>query len=214
MKKLLLLCLMTVLLWSMTGTAQAKLPVHAETDVTAEAYLPDIAIDVSVPISGEVQINPYRFPVKVGPEIQNDQIVCGTFSIDNRSVVPLRVNVEVYGDIKTTSEMRLRSESTVGTGARTKDTFMYIEFKAVSNPNSVKWADEFDEDLHLVVRDITKTRKNIAIIGAADQEKHYGAFRLTGDCVEEPREPWTELDGVSVEIIFTFEPLPVGTEIP
>lgn len=214
MKKLLSLCLMTVLLWSMTGTAQAQMPVHGETVVTADAYLPDIAIDVSVPISGEIQINPYRFPVKIGPTVQNDQIVSGTFSIENRSVVPLRVNVEVIAEVKRESDMRLRSESTAGQDIVMKDAFIYFEFKTVSSLGSVEWADEFDEGQHIVVREFQGIRKNFAIIGAADQEKHYGAFRLTGDCVENPREPWTEQDGINVEIIFTFLPLPVGTEIP
>ena len=68
---------------------------------------------------------------------------------------------------------------------------------------------------HLTVRSgVSKTKKNIAVIAQADQPKHFGAFRLTGDCVPVPRKGWTEADGIDVEIAFTFNPLPVWTEIP
>ena len=68
---------------------------------------------------------------------------------------------------------------------------------------------------HIVIRaGVPRTKKDMVTIAQADQPKHFGAFRLTGDCVATPRKPWTEADGIDVEIAFTFKALPVWTEIP
>jgi hypothetical protein len=65
-----------------------------------------------------------------------------------------------------------------------------------------------------VVRESSQIKKNVIILDAHDNEKRFGAFRLSGDCVQNPREPWTNEDGVEVEVVFTFTPLPLGTKIP
>lgn len=215
MKKRLSLCLLLVLLLSLTVPAHAiTVRDGSETLITAEPYLPDITIEVVVPTSGNVYINPDRLPVKVDGMIVDKQIVSDSFNIENLSEVPLRVNVEVEGTIKRGSDMGLLLQSAATVTTTTKKAFIFFEIQASSNPSSVTWSSEYDANKHVIVREASRTKKNIVVLGSAEQEKRFGVFRLAGDCIQNPREPWTEKDGVDVEIIFTFEPLPVGTEIP
>lgn len=215
MKKKLSLCLIFVLLLSLTAPAYAvSVRGGSTTLITAKPYLPDITIEVVVPTSGNVYINPNRLPVKIDGNIVNKQVVSDSFHIENLSEVPLKVSVEVEGKIKRGSDMGLltRSAATVTTTA--KRAFIFFEIQAVTNPSSVTWASAYNANKHVIVRDGSTAKKNIIILGSADQEKRFGAFHLAGDCIQNPREAWTEKDGVEVEIVFTFSPLPVGTEIP
>lgn len=213
MMKRLTLCLMAVLL-ALSSTVYAK-ETNTKTVITATTNLPQVLVEVSVPTSGEVQINPYAFPVKIGAAIEDSQIVSAPAYIENSGETPLRVSVSATGDIKSGSDMILQGMSTADSTSTGKKAFLYFEILAVSDPDRVNWAGEYDADKHVIVRDqVTKTKKNIAILGAAGQEKSYGAFRLTGDCIENPKVPWTEEDGVGVEIVFTFTPMAVWTEIP
>ena len=212
MKKRFSLCLLLVTLLVATFPAQAVEKPNSKTVITAEPYLPDIKIEVVVPASGDVYINPYWLPLRVGASIENKQIVSNALAIENLSEVPLSVSVEVTGSIR--GDLRLASESTAGEETTVKRAFMYFEILAVTNPNSVAWSNAYSEDKHVLIRESTRIKKNIITLGAADQAKRYGAFRISGDCVQNPREAWTEYDGVDIDVAFTFTPLPVGTNIP
>ena len=210
MKKRLTLCLFAAMLLLLPIPARASNT--SSTFITAEPYIPDIKIEVVVPASGDVYINPYWLPLRVGASIENKQIVSNALAIENLSEVPLSVSVEVTGSIR--GDLRLASESTAGKETTVKRAFMYFEILAVTNPNSVAWSNAYSEDKHVLIRESTRIKKNIITLGAADQAKRYGAFRISGDCVQNPREAWTEYDGVDIDVAFTFTPLPVGTTIP
>ena len=210
MKKRLTLCLFAAMLLLLPIPARASNT--SSTFITAEPYIPDIKIEVVVPASGDVYINPYWLPLRVGASIENKQIVSNALAIENLSEVPLSVSVEVTGSIR--GDLRLASESTAGKETTVKRAFMYFEILAVTNPNSVAWSNAYSEDKHVLIRESTRIKKNIITLGAADQAKRYGAFRISGDCVQNPREAWTEYDGVDIDVAFTFTPLPVGTNIP
>ncbi len=211
MKKRLALCLIAALLLLPPVPARAS---SGNTVITAEPYLPDIKIEVVVPASGNVYINPNRLPIEVDASIENKQIISDSLAIENLSDVPLSVSVEVTGTIKSGSDLRLASESTVGEDTTAKRAFMFFEIQSASDPSAVTWSNVYREDKHILIRESTRTGKNIIILGAADQAKRYGVFRVNGDCVQNPRDAWTEKDGVNVEVAFTFSPLPVGTQIP
>lgn len=211
MKKRLALCLIAALLLLPPVPARAS---SGNTVITAEPYLPDIKIEVVVPASGNIYINPNRLPIEVDASIENKQIISDSLAIENLSDVPLSVSVEVTGTIKSGSDLRLASESTVGEDTTAKRAFMFFEIQSASDPSAVTWSNVYREDKHILIRESTRTGKNIIILGAADQTKRYGVFRVNGDCVQNPRDAWTEKDGVKVEVAFTFSPLPVGTTIP
>lgn len=212
MKKRLALCLIAAMVLLLPIPAQASNT--SNTVITAKPYLPDIKIEVVVPASGNVYINPNRLPIEVDTSIENKQIVSDSLAIENLSDVPLSVSVEVTGTIKGGSDMGLASESTAGEDTTAKRAFMFFEIQSASDPSAVTWSNVYREDKHILIRESTRTGKNIIILGAADQAKRYGVFRVNGDCVQNPRDAWTEKDGVKVEVAFTFSPLPVGTAIP
>lgn len=214
MKKRFSLCLLLVTLLVAAFPAQAVEKPNSKTVITAEPYLPDIKIEVVVPASGNVYINPNRLPVKVGANIENKQVVSDSFCIENLSDVPLKVSVEVTGKIKSGSDMGLTTSSTANLTTKSKKAFMYLEILSASDPSTVEWSNAFNAKKHVVVREATTAKKDIVIVGANEQEKRFGVFRLAGDCIQNPREEWTAKDGVEVEVAFTFSPLPVGTTIP
>lgn len=185
------------------------------TTIEALCDLPEIS--VVVPGTAEVFINPHKLPLTIEADETMAQIVSTPAAIENKSEVPLSVTATVTGAIKEGSDMRLVSYSTQDPelALTSKSAFVYFEMQATSDPDQVSWDKEYDAQRHQVVRSgISKTKKNIVTIAQADKPKHFGAFRLTGDCVPVPRKSWTEVDGIDVEIAFTFTPLPVWTEIP
>lgn len=210
MKKRISLCVVLALLLSLAAPARAA----GNIKITATPYLPEIKIEVVVPAYKKVYINPYQIPVKVGGSIEDSQIISEPASIENLSEVPVKVDVEVTGTVKSTSDMLLQATSTTGTITTAKRAFIYFEIKASSSPDTAAWDNGYDADAHVVVRESTKAKKGIVTLAAENQANRYGVFHLTGDCVQNPREEWTARDGVSVEIIFTFSPLFITTEIP
>ncbi len=212
MKKQLLLGAVLALLLSVTALASGD---SNRTIIDALCNLPEIS--VTVPATAEVFINPYKLPLTIEADETTAQIVSTPAAIENKSKVPLSVTATVTGAIKEGSDMRLYSSSTQDPELvlTSKSAFIYFEMQAASDPGQVDWDSEYDVEKHLVIRNgVSRTKKNIVTIAQADQPKHFGAFRLTGDCVPVPRKGWTEADGIDVEIAFTFKPLPVWTEIP
>lgn len=184
------------------------------TVIEADCMLPDIEIKVTVPTSAEVYINPVGIPVKVGNTMEDGQIITGPSCIENQSVVPVSVSVAAEALVKAGSDMTLVGASTKGSTLRSKRAFVYFEMKATSDPENVTWDRTYNAGKHLLVRESERIKNGIVTLGAGGSEKCYGAFRLTGDCIQNPREPWTEADGFDVTITFTFKPLPTTTIIP
>ena len=212
MKKRLLLCMLLVLLLTTTALASED---RWSTRIDALCDLPDII--VTVPPTAEVFINPYKLPLDIEAGESTAQIVSTPASIENQSKVPLSVTATVTGALKEGSNMRLTSYGTQTPDMllTSKSAFVYFEMQAAEDGGQVEWDGEYDAEKHQLVRiGTSKTKKNIAIIAQADQPKHFGAFRLTGDCVQSPRQGWSEEDGINVTIAFTFTPLPVWTEVP
>lgn len=206
MKRRILSCVViALLLLAVPCTASAKVQEGATTEITASCNLPEIL--VTVPATAQVFINPYEMPVEIDGASLTEQIVSTPAAIENKSEVPLSVTVTLTGKVDTDSDMRLVTSSTKG-GSSWKYAFIYFEAQAVSNPNQVVWDSEFDEEKHIVLRDGEgRPRENMVTIAQADQADHFCAFRLTGDCVPAPRDPWTESDQLKVSIMFTFVPL-------
>ena len=207
MKKRLLPCLTLALLLALALAGRAA----ARTVVTTTTNLP--TIQISVPSTANVYINPNRLPVQLTASTETAQIISSPCYIENLSEVPVRVHVEATGSAR--GGISLVGETTAGSTSKAKRVFMYFEIQAGVDPDDVTWDNEYDADSHIVIRDgDTKTKNSMVILGSAEHEKRYGVFRLTGDCIEEPTEAWNSRDSVTVRIVFTFSPLPVDTEIP
>lgn len=203
-KKTLLLPAILLLLSVVVPVSAASKP---STEITGTYKAPEI--NVVIPSSAEVFINPYRLPVTIGEEETDAQIVSSPACIENQSLVPISISISVTGAVKEGSNMRLVATSTQGTKLTSKSAFLYFEMQAADSedPNAVYWDDEFDPARHLVIRTTQKAMKNVVALGAGGEAGCFGAFRLSGDCVAHPKIAWTEDDGIDVTISFTFSPL-------
>ena len=205
-KKLVSLLLAALIMVILAAPASAL--VEGVTIIEGSCLLPDIEIAVTVSADSQVYINPLEIPININGKAEDGQIISEPAYIENKSVVPVQVNVTAAATINGSSDMLLSSSSTKGSTTTAKRAFVYFEIKASNDPESVTWDSAYNAGRHLVIRDYDRTKEKIATIGAGDNGKRYGVFRLTGDCIRNPRSPWTEEDGFDVFLTFTFKPLP------
>jgi hypothetical protein len=185
------------------GTASAV--VDPKTEVTATCMIPDLTISVSVPANAQALVNPYRQQVTIGGSVSNAQILCEPMYLENQSEVPVSVSAAVTGYVNDDSDMELRSTK-ITSKVKTKSAFVYLELQAVTDPDDVTWSSSYSSKRNVVVTDSTEELEDIVTLGAVTQDNRYGAFRLTGNCVVNPKDdPWTEEDGFTAEIVFTFK---------
>lgn len=206
MKKTSLFCVALALALTLAAPAYASGSNGFQTEITALCELPEIS--VTVPATAEVFINPYELPVTIESTESTAQIVSTPACIENQSVVPLQVGVTAVGEVYEGSDLFLTSAPTGGTGV-IKRVFVYFEIQAsgTANPPQSVWDAEYDSTKHLAVRTFELPARKLVTLSAVDGDSRFGAFRLTGDCSANPRDPWTEGDGINVKIVFTFTPL-------
>ena len=207
----LILAVLLLVALTLPGYASAS---DGKTKITGKCVLPDIKIEVNVPTSGKIYINPQRLPVKISGKIEDGKIITSPTHIENLSEVPVKVSATVTGAVKSGSDLTLSATTTQGLTTTAKKAFIYFEIHATSDPENPAWDGEYDAEKHIVVRTTSKTKKDIVTLGAGGQEKCYGAFRLSGDCVTNPQKSWTAKDGVNVDIAFTFTPLATTDTVP
>lgn len=202
-----LLLVMSSSAFASEGEPEEIVPIAAAGMEVSAATLRDVEVQVTVPTSKNLYINPLGFPVKIGDNTVNSQIITDPAYIENLGDTPVNVSVSVTGSLLEGSTMTLSSLSTKDVVTTSKKAFIYFEIKAVSDPDNVAWDSEYDVEKHVPVRIMTKTRKNIIELDEAGGSTPYGAFRLTGDCIKKPKIPWTTSDGIETVIAFTFKPI-------
>lgn len=197
--------LLVLLTLAPTAAASSKF----RTTIKANCLIPDVTIQVVVPTESQVYVNPRSLPVKIGGNIVESQITCTPVCVENQTEVPLAVSATVTGTVKSGSNMILSSTSTKDTALTSKKAFIYFEMKSVDDPDGdIPWDDSYNPDDHILVWTTAKSKTKFLTLGAKGQEGRYGAFRLAGDCVENPSKEWTTKDGVDVKVSFTFTPVP------
>ena len=210
-KKLLCAIFALVLLISAQPAAMAAGDVYT-TIIQATCRLP--VVQVTVPASNSVYINPFRFPVTIGDGETSEQIISSPATIANMSEVPVAVNVRIASQVRPGSTMTLVSAPTGGAGTE-KSAFVYFVMKQASSAelDTVQWDPSFDAAKHIAVTTGEPvTRQNILTLPARTSDGHvaengYASFRLTGDAVKNPTTKWNSEDGVIVLVAFTFTPL-------
>lgn len=204
-KKVIALC-MAVLMLVLASPALAE-GTNTSTKIDATTLVPEIIV-VTVPTNANVVINPYELPVEINNTSVTDQIITTPVSIWNQSAAPVKVSVAIECTVKEGSDLYMIPYSTKQLATTLKRAFAYFEIHATSDPDYVSWDSEYDINKHLVVQN-GRNRKNIVTLDAGDanapsSNKCYGAFRLTGDCVSNPKNEWTEQDGIDVVLTFSF----------
>lgn len=182
---------------------------EANTTVGSVFATRTVAIDVTVPTEKKLFINPLGFPIEVNGKEETSQIIFEPSYIENKSIVPVSVTLTTECTLNENSDMRLTSGSLKDAETTRKCAFIYLEMEAVSDPDQVTWAEEYDSDKHACISTSTRSKRNIVTLSQAGGETPYGAFRLTGDCVRMPRSPWTEADGMTIILTFSFRALPL-----
>lgn len=215
MKKKRLLCavLALVLLFSAKPAKASNKENQRSIVITTSCRRP--IVRVAVTNYASVYINPLNLPIYIDGEADREQIVSTPACAINCGDVPLAVDVSVTGTIKQGSDMTLSPSPTNGSGTA-KSAFIYFEIQHgdIDDPDYVEWDSTFDSSKHIVISNGgTTTKNNIFTLNplTLDGEIAEGGcapFRLTGDAVREPTNPWNNKDGINVAVSFTFTPIP------
>ena len=209
-KRLLCAVLALVLLLSAQPAAASN---RRSTVINAACRLP--VINVFIPSTGTVYLNPYKMSVSIHGQSDDRQIVSSRGRVYSKSDIPLNMDVTVTGEIKSGSTMTLAASPT-GEAGTTKSAFIFFEIHQADDPDFdlVDWDTEYDAAKHIVVTDgVPITKKSIMTLPAMTMDKEvapggYALFRLSGDAVRQPTDAWTSNDGLTVTVAFTFTPIP------
>lgn len=163
-------------------------------------------VNVTVPTTGTITINPYGLPVETVAGISTEQIVSETMDIVNTSEVPVIVSASVEGYVSEQSgAVYVSSPPTADTPE--KEIFLYAEFQSEDG----QWSESYTGGANQILISTAATElKEVLTLDAAAQ----GAFRLFGSMTVFPADPWSSEDEISVTFVFTFAPVTAPADIP
>ena len=153
-------------------------------------------INVLVPSSGELVINPYGLEVDIDGGVATDQIVHSCQTLINLSDFPVIVDVSVTGTIPAESGAGFVS-APPAQDAPGKDVFLYAEFQ----PDPSVWVGEYWGLPYQVLADASG--ENVLTLDAGGE----GYFRMFGAMSVYPEEPWSDTDTFGAVLSFTFTPV-------
>ena len=153
-------------------------------------------INVLVPSSGELVINPYGLEVDMDGGVSTDQIVHSCQTLINLSDFPVIVDVSVTGTIPAESGAGFVS-APPAQDAPGKDVFLYAEFQ--QDPSV--WVGEYWGLPYQVLADASG--ENVLTLEAGGE----GYFRMFGAMSVYPEEPWSDTDTFGAVLSFTFTPV-------
>ena len=181
-----------------------EIPTPEETSMPEESEFPDnelpdddlSVINVTVPKTGWVIINPYGLPVDTGSGTSREQIVGEPMVITNQGEAPVTVWVSAVGRIADLSGMVLVTEPP-RVDAQEKEIFLYAEFKDGESP----WSGSYHSaENQLLITDQASEPKDVLMLDGGEA----GWFQLFGATAVDTGEDWSEDDVIRVTITFTF----------
>ena len=185
-------------------------PVVQAPDQTFQTEPP--VIDVVVPNTGTVVINPYGLPVMIDGQETTEQIAGSTMLLENRSSVAVDVSVSAVG---TPLGGVVFAAQPPAEDAPEKELFLYAEFQATEALGiTVPWTGAFlDASNQLMVTPFGPSKDHLMRLEAAGLPYSYGAARLFGSVSAYPAQPWEAGDGFHVNLAFTFTPVVPETPV-
>ena len=165
-------------------------------DPVPDAVPPEDLIDVLVPSSGQIVLNPYSLEVDTDEGVTTDQIVHSCQPLINLSDFPVIVDVSVTGTIPAESGAGFVS-APPAQDAPGKDVFLYAEFQ----PDPSVWVGEYWGLPYQVLADASG--ENVLTLEAGGE----GYFRMFGAMSVYPEEPWSDTDTFGAVLSFTFTPV-------
>ena len=153
-------------------------------------------INVLVPSSGQIVLNPYGLEVDMDGDVSTDQIVHSCQTLINLSDFPVIVDVSVTGTIPAESGAGFVS-APPAQDAPGKDVFLYAEFQ--QDPSV--WVGEYWDLPYQVLAD--NEGESVLTLEAGGE----GYFRMFGAMSVYPEEPWSDTDTFGAVLSFTFTPV-------
>ncbi len=167
----------------------------------AEPHAPDAGglINVIVPSTGHMVINPYRLAVRPDGVETTAQLVHAPQALTNLSDFPVTVNVTASASLPRESEA-VFVHAPPAPDAKAKEVFLYAEFQ--ERPD---WWEGAYLDLpnQLPVSPCGASAGNVLTLDAQGE----GWFRLFGALAPSPASAWSDTDTFGAVLTFTFAPL-------
>ena len=167
----------------------------------AESPAPDAGglINVIVPSTGHMVINPYRLAVRPDGVETTAQLVHAPQALTNLSDFPVTVNVTASASLPRESEA-VFVHAPPAPDAKAKEVFLYAEFQ--ERPD---WWEGAYLDLpnQLPVSPRGASAGNVLTLDAQGE----GWFRLFGALAPSPASAWSDTDTFGAVLTFTFAPL-------
>lgn len=172
----------------------------AETVMTSEISLPSLdetpVIQVTVPKTGRIILNPYGLPTEIDGRTTTEQIASETMPIINNSDTPVLVSASAVGSVSELSSLTYAAQ-TPQADTREKEVFLYAEFQSEDG----QWTGRFhNEENQILISEQASAPKEVLLLDSASE----GMFRLFGAAAAAPEVPWSAEDVISVTFTFTF----------
>ena len=167
----------------------------------AEPPAPDAGglINVIVPSTGHMVINPYRLAVRPDGVETTAQLVHAPQALTNLSDFPVTVNVTASASLPRESEA-VFVHAPPAPDAKAKEVFLYAEFQ--ERPDW--WEGAYLElPNQLPVSPRGASAGNVLTLDAQGE----GWFRLFGALASSPASAWSDTDTFGAVLTFTFAPL-------
>lgn len=206
----------TAILIAIVLATTMNLGVFSTGTTEIHAIYKDPKIQIVVPSTGQMLINPGQFPVNVNGTVQSSQIVNTPWSLENYSEVAIKVDAVVTGEVADGSTIEFSSRS-VNRRTRDKLIFLYLDMK-VADPGmdlmrDLNWSETvYNSRKQMLITEDENERANIMLLAPAKLDGSLskggiGAFYLNGNVAPNPEDEWNpDKDKVNVKIAFTFRP--------
>lgn len=156
----------------------------------------DLIINVTLPSSVNVVINPYRLNVNNS----YDSVVSPVYTVTNESECAVEIVATVYA---APTGNTVISPAPL-TGAETdKAVFLYLE----SAYGGTTFAESYSAAENQLAIGTSSASKKIMTLESGWVISQEGQFRITGDTASQPASPWTADDGVELIMSFKVEPI-------
>lgn len=182
----------------------------AEQDAAEQdgAAADDGMIDVTVPGSASVIINPLRSAVELDGKTYTDQIVSSEQIMVSHSEVPLVVGASVTATVPEGSSLAITGHPLEG-GEADKLAYLYMEFQNLPSAGSeAGWSGGYTgAPNQLLASGDGAVLGDVLQLCAGAETPAYAAYRLFGSLSETPLDEWNSKDGLTVTVSFTFRPV-------
>jgi len=185
------------------------------------AYASEIqvpTIDIDVPTTGAVMLNPYRLGFKIGSDDHDEAFysapVVATNKSDCKVDVAVSAKASVEGDVVITEVGDVQSTSDPGP----KNVHIDLVVNTVTGTDATTVAAQGGKTIAFNAKDTdygfgTESYDDATPItlNPGNEDANYLGFQLTGTINNNTEEVWASTDKVSVAIVLTFTPQPAKT---